>query len=484
VSLGLRARAAVASLELFGFNPHQRRGPDGRFIKMADHELKRPRRGGSGGDAQYRKRREGFNDEIIRDAIEQREGFGNPAMHPEIDQIGGMPPGAERDALIDQMVERINDRIPDPNDRYVPPPPGRGPRQAAVVENPLYRQRREKYNTEVVLAVEALRKLAQRDTSDIQKIQAMPPGPERDARIDLLADEFNDSLSPDDRYVPPFVPPNEGPRLAPRLAATTERPGLTAPYARRRAALARSVRTGATQEQTLAQGLMGETRRFDLADGTSAVYKRATRDWDRGWDRPVWTKKEQIDAEELSSRVAAALEVPAPAVHRSGDDEIYMEFMPGVDPDIRWEFRGGRPSRGSLVSPEGVKFGLLDVLIANTDRHAGNFLVDGDDHPVAIDHGMAFNNTYHINERGEQVLDDRGLSSATGEYALHNFVDLLQNRQKSNPLTASDVAHVRRQLAKTRREFERLGRLDWYEAMQRRMDQVADLASGDEDVYR
>lgn len=29
-----RARAALAVLELFGFNPHQRRGPDGRWIKM------------------------------------------------------------------------------------------------------------------------------------------------------------------------------------------------------------------------------------------------------------------------------------------------------------------------------------------------------------------------------------------------------------------------------------------------------------------
>jgi hypothetical protein len=42
VTLELRARAASATLVL-GFNPHQRRGPDGRWIKLADHE-KMPRR--------------------------------------------------------------------------------------------------------------------------------------------------------------------------------------------------------------------------------------------------------------------------------------------------------------------------------------------------------------------------------------------------------------------------------------------------------
>lgn len=39
-----RTAAATAALVAFGFNPHQRRGPDGRWIKMGDSELKRPRR--------------------------------------------------------------------------------------------------------------------------------------------------------------------------------------------------------------------------------------------------------------------------------------------------------------------------------------------------------------------------------------------------------------------------------------------------------
>lgn len=48
MTLELRARAAVAALELFGFNPLQRRGPDGRFIKMggAGSAGGRPRSGG------------------------------------------------------------------------------------------------------------------------------------------------------------------------------------------------------------------------------------------------------------------------------------------------------------------------------------------------------------------------------------------------------------------------------------------------------
>lgn len=34
MSLGLRARVAIATMETFGFNPRQLRGPDGRWIKM------------------------------------------------------------------------------------------------------------------------------------------------------------------------------------------------------------------------------------------------------------------------------------------------------------------------------------------------------------------------------------------------------------------------------------------------------------------
>lgn len=47
--LELRVRAALATLELFGFNPHQRRDSRGRWVKMPTSELKRPRRGASRG---------------------------------------------------------------------------------------------------------------------------------------------------------------------------------------------------------------------------------------------------------------------------------------------------------------------------------------------------------------------------------------------------------------------------------------------------
>jgi GNAT superfamily N-acetyltransferase len=44
MSMELRARAATAIMEL-AFNPHQRRDSRGRWVKMPDSELKRPRRG-------------------------------------------------------------------------------------------------------------------------------------------------------------------------------------------------------------------------------------------------------------------------------------------------------------------------------------------------------------------------------------------------------------------------------------------------------
>lgn len=51
MDLELRARAATAQLDLFGFNPGQKRGPDGRWIKMGGPGSAGGKRGPKGGDA-------------------------------------------------------------------------------------------------------------------------------------------------------------------------------------------------------------------------------------------------------------------------------------------------------------------------------------------------------------------------------------------------------------------------------------------------
>lgn len=404
MSADLRARAATATLDLaFGFNPHQRRGPDGRFIKMSDHELKRPRR--------PRKRK-------------------------------------------------------------------------ATTENPLYRARREQYHEEVLGHVRANRAIFQDEDrypelyAALDQAEAMPVGPERDATIDRMVELLNAHGSTTHPYTPPTT---GGPEFTGAGRSATVRPSIDAPYAERAAALQASVDGGAVAEEMLAQGAMGETRRFELADGTSAVYKRHLRDFDRGWDRPVWTKKDQTDAEELSALTAAAIGVRAPAVSRTSEDEIYMELMPGQIGELRWPHRN-TPPKGVVVGEQGVRMGLLDTLIANTDRHGGNYLVDEDENLYAIDHGMAFSRTHRIGESGQVERESTDRVPTTGDFALQNFVSPSGNYY-DNPLTMSDVDHVRSQINGLRGEFESRGRADWWQSMSERLDRLALRANGDTPIY-
>jgi hypothetical protein len=489
VTLELRARAATAALELlFGFNPHQRRGPDGRFIKMPDSELKRPRRprrpkaAPRGSDKVYRQRRELYNDGLIRDAREQRDGFGNPDMYPELERLEAMKPGPARDLVADELAEKLNDRIPDPNDRYQPPHAG-GPKMVQrPVEDRLYRARREQYNEDVISHVSGNRSIYKDEADHPEMYGAydqaltMEPGPERDAVLDRMVELLNAHPSTTHPYTPPTT---TAPGAAER-GADVARPPITAPYEQRRDALRRSVEGGAVDEQLFSQGAMGETRRFDLADGSSTVYKRQTRDWDRGGHYPVWSKMEQTDAEELAAITAAALGVRAPAIARTGDEEIYMELMPGEIGEARWPYRSS-PPKGVVIGQQGVRMGLLDTLIENTDRHGGNYLVDQDDNLYAIDHGLAFSKTYGREPDGRVVRRPVGPINATGDFALENFVSPSGNLY-DNPLTRADGERLKQVMADLRQEFVDRGRLGWWESMNERALHVAARASGYEDM--
>jgi hypothetical protein len=113
----LRARAALATLELFGFNPHQLRGPDGKFIKMPASQLRnrrneraRARRAAKKAEkeravkvesdvappnranAAYRVQRDAHNHKILEAALDQHndnefEGDVDPDLEAKIDGL-------------------------------------------------------------------------------------------------------------------------------------------------------------------------------------------------------------------------------------------------------------------------------------------------------------------------------------------------------------------------------------------------------------
>lgn len=472
--LELRARAAAAALTVFGFNPGQRRGQDGRWIKMggAGSAGGKPRSSRARGeDPLYRTRREEYNDTVIADAREQREAFEDPSMYPELDRISGAD-AATRDALVDALADQINARGRGDDEGYVPPS------KTAVrarPEDPLYRQRRDKYNDAIFEYADKLELASGRDEFArlYREARAAAPGQQRDEAVDALRNALQEYLRDPSMPEPPTTTTPMG------SGKGGARPGPDASYGKRRAALARSIRSGAVAEQALGQGAMGETRRFDLADGTSTVYKRAVRDWTMNTDRPPFTKKDQADAEELSALVGAAIGTRAPAVHRASDDEIYMELVDGQTAEMFWPHRNGSLPRGVLAGEDAIRIGLLDTLIENADRHSGNFLVDDQERLHPIDHGLAFSRTYSAGMNGgPPTRDDTSTVRLVSPFALEHFASPSGNYYDSNPLSGADVRKARRALLRLRGRFEAVGQVGWYESMMERFEHLASRAAG------
>jgi hypothetical protein len=217
------------------------------------------------------------------------------------------------------------------------------------------------------------------------------------------------------------------------------------------------VTQGWTSERKLGGGVMADTELVKLADGTRAVRKRAT-------DSVGIPAVDQTDAEELGALVARAAGVRAPAVHRSARDEVFMEF---VDGDLFDELDSGA-ARALQASDEGARLGLADLLMGNTDRNGGNLLVK-DGRIRAIDHGTAFawHDEYNPPSRPSQFRDDWWRAFGTND-GWHD----------SNPLSPSDIAKLDRRLRDLRPEFERLGRLDWWDGMMGRLAALTPYAKG------
>ncbi|MEC3974600.1 hypothetical protein [Amycolatopsis sp. H20-H5] len=200
------------------------------------------------------------------------------------------------------------------------------------------------------------------------------------------------------------------------------------------------------------------------ADGTKLVYKNAAA---LGEGANTTDPVAATDAEELGAAVLAALGLPCAAVERTGETELHIEYIQGytgntfidadkvVDPDF-------------LDRNQGRLLGLADHVMANHDRHGGNWMWTQDENVIGIDHGGAFH-------------DDRPVSGSVFAHALYEQVDDEGYEWKlapCNDFTTADTTEARHRLDELRPEFERTGRGDWHTAMMRRLGEVEQAAAG------
>lgn len=208
--------------------------------------------------------------------------------------------------------------------------------------------------------------------------------------------------------------------------------------------------SGVASERQLGGGSSARVDLIETRDGTRMVRKKVKGASGRD---PV----EEQDAEELGGLVARALGARAPRVLRTGPDEVHMSLVEGrtiAELD-------NAAQAGAAATEEARSIALLDVLIGNTDRNAGNVIVSNAGSPWAIDHGAAFQ--FH-----PEYNPAAGVSQFNGQFQ-ELFVDLATRTYRAGALRAGEGAAVRAELEALRGEFERTGRLDWYRAMLERL---------------
>ncbi|MFF4417083.1 ADP-ribosyltransferase [Streptosporangium sp. NPDC001559] len=182
------------------------------------------------------------------------------------------------------------------------------------------------------------------------------------------------------------------------------------------------------------------------------------------------------DAEQAASLVGRALGVRAPRIYRNDPDGIYMEYVGDAltaddlsenHPD-EWQAR----RRAALDHDDGNLVGLLDVLIANSDRNMGNWMLTDDGHTIPIDHGHAFAVSH---DYGETYVDVPAgpVQKLAG---LGPFAELYTIG--SNPLTAADIVEARQRLEELAADFDLLGRRNWLDYSLGVLDLIAPEASG------
>jgi GNAT superfamily N-acetyltransferase len=297
-----------------------------------------------------------------------------------------------------------------------------------------------------------------------------PPAQVHDGPRD--AAPARDTARPDTAPEPAGTHPHELRRSAPEDGTT---PGDS--HAARRAEIARGVASGIDHDATqllghryTAESHATMAERVELVtfnDGSQAVRKEM---------QPGW--EEQADAEELSSLVGNAVEAPIPHVYRESGRVLYMDRMDGTMALLRYpeayepvglRHLGYQDTRGGRL------LGLLDLLIENSDRHNGNWMIGSHDEVLGYDHNMAYHG-WAPDPRSNSFVENYIAAvhqTVPGEY---------QIEWARNDLSRHDVELIEQRLQALRPNFERLGRTDWYDQMMDRFAHVKENASGTESL--
>ncbi len=175
-------------------------------------------------------------------------------------------------------------------------------------------------------------------------------------------------------------------------------------------------------------------------------------------------------ADVLTAMVGQAIHAPVARAVLVGERTVVMEFVDGVHggrlhPDYR-----SRPDLPYWDSVEGWRLGLLDLLVDNGDRTGRSWLVR-DGRIVGIGHNDAF---AHL-----------GVNAADNPFVARYVrrVGMSSAEIINHPLSPADVQFLRNAVGALRPEFAKLGRIDWYDQVMGRIDELGRHATGANPLY-
>lgn len=234
--------------------------------------------------------------------------------------------------------------------------------------------------------------------------------------------------------------------------------------------LARAVEDGQPPKtrRALTGGVSADTELHVLKDGTKVVVKHGG----------------NPEAEHGASMIARALGLDAPRVYRNHRSEVYMDYVDNAKTWDQIREAAGENPGGDLAdrykavrnTDDAKLIGLLDLMVVNGDRNAGNWMIDDNTGKIIpIDHGHAFW-TQYVGQPGRQIRAHAIDGTFSGAYLSE------PRRWGPNDLTADDIAEIRSRLEKLRPDFKHIGRERWLNYALAVLDAVEPWALGDRNL--
>ena len=290
---------------------------------------------------------------------------------------------------------------------------------------------------------------------------------------DLVADYIQEHRTPTN---PTGAPVAAAPAPTPTSSTQPPRPGAGNPppaptLEEEIRTLEERLRTGIVREEVIGGGTATRVTVLTLGDRSKAIRKLAK------LKSKLRAGVEMQDAEELSSLLGRRLGLWVPEVVREDRLTIVMDFEEGRTPDqMSIEDRRAILPTYEGDNPDVIRAALFDVMIQNTDRNGGNYVIRDDGGIALIDHGMAFN----MRSDMETVFRGPGFARfIAGEF--DKYVG--ESFGPSDRYSRDDVEFLRQNLTAMRSEFERLDRLDWYDQAHRNLDVLDENARGQDRVF-